>query len=63
MKKKKTKSLDTLVQDIYETIEVLADDKAIDVPEKMYEEFVSHIYDPTDEEVDWMNPLGEIEIL
>ena len=39
MKKKKTKSLDTLVQDIYETIEVLADDKAIDVPEKMYEEF------------------------
>ena len=35
MKKKKTKSLDTLVQDIYETIEVLADDKAIDVPEKM----------------------------
>jgi glycosyltransferase involved in cell wall biosynthesis len=31
--------------------------------EKMYEEFVSHIYDPTDEEVDWMNTLGEIEIL
>jgi len=39
MTKKKNKSLDTLVQDIYSTIEVLADDEAIDIPEKMYEEF------------------------
>jgi hypothetical protein len=31
--------------------------------EKMYEKFVSHIYDPTEEEVEWMNTLGEIEIL
>lgn len=31
--------------------------------EKMYEEFVSHIYNPTEEEVEWMNTLGEIEIL
>jgi len=36
---KKNKTLDTLVQDIYSTIEVLADDEAIDIPEKMYEEF------------------------
>jgi hypothetical protein len=36
---KKNKTLDTLVQDIYNTIEVLADDEAIDIPEKMYEEF------------------------
>jgi len=39
MTKKKNKTLDTLVQDIYNTIEVLADDEAIDIPEKMYEEF------------------------
>ena len=39
MTKKKTKSLDTLVQDIYSTIEVLADDETIDIPEEMYEEF------------------------
>jgi len=39
MTKKKNKTLDTLVQDIYSTIEVLADDEAIDIPEKMYEEF------------------------
>jgi len=31
--------------------------------EKMYEKFVSHIYNPTEEEVEWMNTLGEIEIL
>jgi len=39
MTKKKNKTLDTLVQDIYNTIEVLADDETIDIPEKMYEEF------------------------
>ena len=39
MTKKKNKSLDTLVQDIYSTIEVLADDETIDIPEEMYEEF------------------------
>ena len=36
--KKTPKTLDTLVQDIYNTIEVLADDEAIDIPEEMYEE-------------------------
>ena len=39
MTKKKNKTLDTLVQDIYNTIEVLADDEVIDIPEQMYEEF------------------------
>lgn len=37
MKNKKT--LDTLVQDIYEVIEVLNEDEAIDIPEDMYEQF------------------------
>jgi len=37
--KKTPKTLDTLVQDIYNTIEVLADDEVIDIPEEMYEEF------------------------
>ena len=37
MKNKKT--LDTLVQDIYEVIEVLNADEAIDIPEDMYEQF------------------------
>jgi hypothetical protein len=36
---KKNKTLDTLVQDIYEVIEVLNDDEAIDIPEDMYEQF------------------------
>tara|TARA_R100001086_G_scaffold217274_2_gene133664 strand:- start:8282 stop:9145 length:864 start_codon:yes stop_codon:yes gene_type:complete len=36
---KNNKTLDTLVQDIYEVIEVLNDDEAIDIPERMYEEF------------------------
>ena len=31
--------------------------------EKMYEQFISSIYNPSDEEVEWMNTLGEIEIL
>ena len=39
MTKKKNKTLDTLVQDIYNTIEVLADDETIDIPEEMYEQF------------------------
>ena len=33
------KTLDTLVQDIYEVIEVLNDDETIDIPEDMYEQF------------------------
>ena len=36
---KKNKTLDTLVQDIYEVIEVLNDDEEIDIPEDMYEQF------------------------
>ena len=36
---KKNKTLDTLVQDIYEVIEVLNEDEAIDIPEDMYEQF------------------------
>ena len=36
---KKNKTLDTLVQDIYELIEVLNEDEAIDIPEDMYEQF------------------------
>jgi len=31
--------------------------------EKLYEQFVSSIYNPSDEELEWMNTLGEIEIL
>mgnify|MGYP003122005411 FL=1 len=36
---KQNKTLDTLVQDIYEVIEVLNEDEAIDIPEDMYEQF------------------------
>ena len=36
---KNNKTLDTLVQDIYEVIEVLNKDEAIDIPEDMYEQF------------------------
>jgi len=36
---KNNKTLDTLVQDIYEVIEVLNDDEVIDIPEDMYEQF------------------------
>lgn len=35
----KSKTLDTLVPDIYELIEVLNQDETIDVPEEMYEQF------------------------
>jgi len=31
--------------------------------EKLYKDFVSHIYDPSEEELEWMQALGEIEIL
>ena len=31
--------------------------------EKMYEQFVSSIYNPSEEEVEWATSLGEIEIL
>ena len=36
---KNNKTLDTLVQDIYEVIEVLNNDEVIDIPEDMYEQF------------------------
>jgi len=43
MKKKQTKKklpkLDTLVEDIYKTIGVLSEDKAINIPEEEYEKF------------------------
>ena len=31
--------------------------------EKLYAQFVSHIYDPSPEELEWMQALGEIEML
>jgi len=37
--KKKLPKLDTLVEDIYKTISVLSEDKAINISEKEYEKF------------------------